>query len=241
MPATMHSKPTPGVVSKRVGFVRPHRDTTEATRVSCFARGCSLDISAEPMAHQRARSASARTIDLRVAASVPGGAKLNAENFVVAASPSTSAPALLAEASSSPRWNHFIFGADLLRCSDRSAAVSATRRYSSTSRSQSLVEDSGQNAATLVTWGTPIVRVPVLSITKCVVCDPSSRGTPPFFTNTPCFAATPVAVITAVGVARPRAHGQATNKTVRPCSRTKKKRSNACHSEMGRTRTHSSL
>ena len=41
-------------------------------------------------------------------------------------------------------------------------------------------------------------------------------------TRIPHLAATPVAAMTAVGVARPRAQGQAISKTFKPCSNTKK-------------------
>jgi hypothetical protein len=59
-----------------------------------------------------------------------------------------------------------------------------------------------------LTWGVPEVSVPVLSNTTVVIDDIFSRTSPPFI-RIPYDAAIPVPTITAVGVARPRAHGQA--------------------------------
>merc|ERR1719267_131254 len=66
------------------------------------------------------------------------------------------------------------------------------------------------------TFGFPSVMVPVLSKTMCVILEPSSRARPPFLRRIPYLAAAPVAVITAVGVASPRAQGHATSRVVRP-------------------------
>ena len=55
------------------------------------------------------------------------------------------------------------------------------------------------------------MRVPVLSKTTIVILLILSRTSPPFI-RTPKPAAIPVPTITAVGVARPRAHGQAITK-----------------------------
>ncbi len=59
-----------------------------------------------------------------------------------------------------------------------------------------------------LTWGVPEVSVPVLSNTTVVIDDIFSKTSPPLI-RIPYDAAIPVPTITAVGVARPRAHGQA--------------------------------
>src|SRR3990167_3229380 len=58
------------------------------------------------------------------------------------------------------------------------------------------------------TSGFPLVKVPVLSKTIALILQALSRGSPPF-TKIPCSAPTPVPTIIAVGVARPKAQGQA--------------------------------
>lgn len=58
------------------------------------------------------------------------------------------------------------------------------------------------------TSGVPEVKVPVLSKTIVVILEIFSNTSPPLI-NTPNDAAIPVPTITAVGVASPRAHGQA--------------------------------
>uniref|UniRef100_A0A0A9E2C7 Secreted protein n=1 Tax=Arundo donax TaxID=35708 RepID=A0A0A9E2C7_ARUDO len=60
----------------------------------------------------------------------------------------------------------------------------------------------------LTTTGLPIVSVPVLSKTMQSTLCTLSRACPPLI-RTPCEAPTPVATITAVGVASPKAQGQA--------------------------------
>ena len=59
-----------------------------------------------------------------------------------------------------------------------------------------------------LTSGQPAVRVPVLSKTTVVMPLIRSNTSPPFI-RTPNEAAIPVPTMTAVGVARPKAHGQA--------------------------------
>ena len=59
-----------------------------------------------------------------------------------------------------------------------------------------------------VTDGEPAVRVPVLSKTTVVIVLILSKISPPFI-SIPNDAAIPVPTMTAVGVANPRAHGQA--------------------------------
>ena len=61
----------------------------------------------------------------------------------------------------------------------------------------------------------PEVRVPVLSKTIVVIDDIFSRTSPPLM-RIPYEAATPVPTITAVGVARPSAQGQAMTKVEMP-------------------------
>ena len=79
------------------------------------------------------------------------------------------------------------------------------------------------NMRTLQTRGTPCVTVPVLSNTIHLILCAASSGSPPLI-RTPFVAPTPVPTITAVGVARPRAQGQAMQRTViakrKACSNT---------------------
>ncbi|MBA7567408.1 hypothetical protein ES708_09119 [subsurface metagenome] len=63
-----------------------------------------------------------------------------------------------------------------------------------------------------VTSGFPLVRVPVLSNIIVVNFSDLSRASP-FLTRTPSSAPRPTPTVTAVGVARPSAHGQAITKT----------------------------
>ncbi len=58
-------------------------------------------------------------------------------------------------------------------------------------------------------FGYPIVKVPVLSKTTVVNFFKFSSTLPPSLSSTPKLAATPVPTMTAVGVARPKAQGQA--------------------------------
>ena len=64
------------------------------------------------------------------------------------------------------------------------------------------------------TAGFPSVIVPVLSIVKVVTLFKRSKASA-FFTKTPFFAPLPTATITDIGVAKPRAHGQATINTAK--------------------------
>ncbi|OPX70506.1 MAG: hypothetical protein A4E36_00474 [Methanoregulaceae archaeon PtaB.Bin009] len=63
-----------------------------------------------------------------------------------------------------------------------------------------------------VTAGFPLVRVPVLSKTTVFTWSAVSSASP-FLTRTPSSAPLPTPTVTAVGVARPSAHGQATTRT----------------------------
>mmetsp|Transcript_18976 Transcript_18976/g.45784 ORF Transcript_18976/g.45784 Transcript_18976/m.45784 type:complete len:364 (-) Transcript_18976:127-1218(-) len=69
--------------------------------------------------------------------------------------------------------------------------------------------------ATSLTSGSPTVMVPVLSSTMASSRAPASSA-PALFTKHPRLAATPVATITAIGVASPIAQGHATIKTAMP-------------------------
>lgn len=66
-----------------------------------------------------------------------------------------------------------------------------------------------------MTCGYPEVNVPVLSNTTIVIDDIFSKTSPPLI-RIPYVAATPVPTITAVGVASPRAQGQAMTKVEIP-------------------------
>src|SRR3989344_4582493 len=62
--------------------------------------------------------------------------------------------------------------------------------------------------STSVTSGLPLVKVPVLSKTIVLILQACSSGSPPL-TKIPFSAPLPVPTIMAVGVAKPKAHGQA--------------------------------
>ena len=66
-----------------------------------------------------------------------------------------------------------------------------------------------------LTRGYPEVKVPVLSNTIVVIADTFSNISPPLI-KIPNDAATPVPTMTAVGVAKPRAQGQAITKVEIP-------------------------
>mmetsp|Transcript_95606 Transcript_95606/g.285451 ORF Transcript_95606/g.285451 Transcript_95606/m.285451 type:complete len:297 (+) Transcript_95606:194-1084(+) len=209
LPRIMLRTPTPVVFSNTAGLVSGPRTAAPAASVSAFASGCSLESSADPVAHQSTRSASARRRSRSSAASVPGSTTL------VPSCPTASCSQVVGTAGSAPA---------------AAAAPTAAWRKESSSLPQALAAaPSGQVMAAWATRGLPLVSVPVLSSTTCVTLDPSSSGTAPLRTRMPCFAAVPVAAITAVGVASPRAQGQATRRTVRPCSRTKKSFSSSGH------------
>mmetsp|Transcript_17581 Transcript_17581/g.49481 ORF Transcript_17581/g.49481 Transcript_17581/m.49481 type:complete len:269 (-) Transcript_17581:922-1728(-) len=72
-----------------------------------------------------------------------------------------------------------------------------------------------------VTCGRPWVSVPVLSNTMASTLCARSRASPPLMSR-PWAAPTPVPTMTAVGVARPRAHGHATTTTAMPNSSEKR-------------------
>ena len=67
---------------------------------------------------------------------------------------------------------------------------------------------SSPRSSTSVTSGLPLVIVPVLSNTIALIWQALSRGSPPLI-KIPCSAPLPVPTIMAVGVASPRAQGQA--------------------------------
>jgi hypothetical protein len=90
-------------------------------------------------------------------------------------------------------------------CSD---AVSSDAASRTTSSSETPVPDS-----TSTTAGRPSVMVPVLSSTMVSSVWAVSRLSPPL-NSTPRSAPAPVPAMTAVGVASPRAHGQAMISTV---------------------------
>merc|ERR1719160_1882636 len=89
-------------------------------------------------------------------------------------------------------------------------------KYASLIMLQTCISVCNPVAQVRCTFGLPSVMVPVLSKTMCVIFEPFSSAKPPFFKRMPYFAAAPVAVITAVGVASPRAQGHATRSVVRP-------------------------
>ena len=65
------------------------------------------------------------------------------------------------------------------------------------------------------TLGAPTVSVPVLSNTTVLILLNRSNCSA-CRNRKPCFAAAPAATTTAIGVARPNAHGQAITSTLRP-------------------------
>jgi len=69
-----------------------------------------------------------------------------------------------------------------------------------------------------VTAGWPWVRVPVLSTASTAIFSARSRASA-FFTRMPALAPRPVPTMMAVGVARPRAQGQAMTSTATPFTR----------------------
>mmetsp|Transcript_21180 Transcript_21180/g.58782 ORF Transcript_21180/g.58782 Transcript_21180/m.58782 type:complete len:202 (+) Transcript_21180:1999-2604(+) len=73
-----------------------------------------------------------------------------------------------------------------------------------------------------VTSGRPMVSVPVLSKTTQSTLWARSSASPPLI-STPREAPTPVATMTAVGVAKPKAHGHAMTSTAMPNKRAKRK------------------
>ena len=68
-------------------------------------------------------------------------------------------------------------------------------------------------ATTSVTSGSPLVSVPVLSITTVSIFAVPSRAVA-FLNSTPRWAPSPVPTMIAIGVASPRASGQVTTTTV---------------------------
>mmetsp|Transcript_97741 Transcript_97741/g.262610 ORF Transcript_97741/g.262610 Transcript_97741/m.262610 type:complete len:428 (+) Transcript_97741:451-1734(+) len=208
-PARVHRTPTPVMFSKVLGFVSGPLATAPAVSTSAFATGCSLDTSAEPMAHHSARSTSPRINCAGLAAASTFG--------------------------STPSWalpyscSHVIATAGRSGAPRAEAPVALRCASTSTCSARCCEAPAAQAAAASVTRGRPHVRVPVLSRTTLLTFEPSSRGTAPVRTKMPCLAAAPVAAMTAVGVASPSAQGQATSSTVRPCSSTKKNLSISGH------------
>ncbi len=95
-------------------------------------------------------------------------------------------------------------------CSEPCSAL-ATRRNISCSRVPG-------SATTSVSSGLPLVIVPVLSSKTARAAWMRSRLSPPLM-RMPCSAPLPVPTIMAVGVANPRAQGQATTRTVTAATR----------------------
>mmetsp|Transcript_495 Transcript_495/g.1508 ORF Transcript_495/g.1508 Transcript_495/m.1508 type:complete len:264 (-) Transcript_495:867-1658(-) len=85
-----------------------------------------------------------------------------------------------------------------------------------------------------LTAGLPSVKVPVLSNATTVTLRAPSSAAPPLRSR-PCSAPTPVATMTAVGVARPSAHGQAMTSTLMANSRAKRKGDSAGGTHEGGT------
>mmetsp|Transcript_64079 Transcript_64079/g.111702 ORF Transcript_64079/g.111702 Transcript_64079/m.111702 type:complete len:262 (+) Transcript_64079:779-1564(+) len=199
-PATAHLTPAPVMFWKSVGLLRAPPATALATDTNSLASTCSLDISATPTTHQSIFLASAS---------------------VQICSPSAFAGGMV---------NHSISGLTSSSCFFTAVPSAFCWACLSLSQAESCFCDVVWKAATRTTLGLPFVRVPVLSSTMCVTFEPNSSGTAPLLTRMPFLAATPVDVMTAVGVAKPKAHGQATNRTVSPCSSTKKNLSSSGHS-----------
>lgn len=78
-----------------------------------------------------------------------------------------------------------------------------------------------------VTAGVPLVMVPVLSNMIAFTLWAFSKGSAPLI-RIPLVAPTPVPTMTAVGVARPRAHGQAIASTLRAQRKTNWRMISAC-------------
>jgi len=85
-------------------------------------------------------------------------------------------------------------------CSERLSAVAA--------RVRSVLSSVPSAGTRSVTTGTPVVTVPVLSSTTTFALRAVSRASPPLM-RIPCCAPLPVPTMTATGVARPSAQGQA--------------------------------
>ena len=88
------------------------------------------------------------------------------------------------------------------------------------------------NVRVRVTLGSPRVRVPVLSKTTRVTACAVSSGAPPLI-RMPILAPRPVPTITAVGVARPSAHGHAMTSTVTANKNANKKSPSRSVHELG--------
>src|SRR5690606_32273237 len=97
-------------------------------------------------------------------------------------------------------------------CSDHCSAVAANSSTWLSNWAELLAADCsncGCNTTTSVTLGLPFVSVPVLSNIATVALLNASMASPPL-NITPFEAPLPIPTMTAVGVASPRAHGQAT-------------------------------
>mmetsp|Transcript_38933 Transcript_38933/g.90152 ORF Transcript_38933/g.90152 Transcript_38933/m.90152 type:complete len:235 (+) Transcript_38933:862-1566(+) len=208
--------PMPVMLSKLAGFDSGVRVFCVATSTNSFARRCSLEVSAEPTAHHSASSASARSCSRSAAIWDPGSARRSLPAPSPAHCGRSSAGSSLRRAASQA------VDMSTSNVTRRPRPASDAAQKASRSCAQASSSAHGHTSAEDVTLGLPEVRVPVLSSTTHFTLDPSSSGMAPDRTRIPHFAATPVAAMTAVGVARPSAQGQATKSTVRPCSSTKK-------------------
>mmetsp|Transcript_49501 Transcript_49501/g.129139 ORF Transcript_49501/g.129139 Transcript_49501/m.129139 type:complete len:470 (-) Transcript_49501:1599-3008(-) len=102
-------------------------------------------------------------------------------------------------------------------CSSSALAIgcSLPRSAEPTARKRAASEMSAAQRITRATDSRPVVSVPVLS--KQIVCTAAARSsTSPPLIRIPCAAPTPPPTMTAVGVARPRAHGHAITSTAHP-------------------------
>ena len=91
----------------------------------------------------------------------------------------------------------------------------ASSAYAKRSSSSSLIPSDGMMS---VTFGSPLVIVPVLSNATICIFPVSSRDTA-VLNIIPCFAPIPFPTIMATGVASPRAHGQLITRTEIPLAR----------------------
>mmetsp|Transcript_9186 Transcript_9186/g.15650 ORF Transcript_9186/g.15650 Transcript_9186/m.15650 type:complete len:299 (+) Transcript_9186:916-1812(+) len=232
-PGRTQCSPTPVMFSKLVGLASGTRAFCWATCISSLASGCSLEISAEPTAHHSAFSASCRTFSRTKEAEDPG---IGRRNLACASSDSDAVVeaselelGLLERLPSSSGVSHTV-GNSTSSTNFRDAAIAACwRKVLSNCCQPWSSKAQGHTAAAETALGRPTVKVPVLSKTTAFTREPSSSGSAPLRTRMPHLAATPVAAITAVGVARPKAQGQAISRTLRPCSSTKKALSSSGH------------
>mmetsp|Transcript_113907 Transcript_113907/g.271204 ORF Transcript_113907/g.271204 Transcript_113907/m.271204 type:complete len:259 (+) Transcript_113907:1405-2181(+) len=221
---SMQRSPTPVRFSKLSGLDKDTRAFCPASSTSSLARECSLEISAEPRAHHSALSASVRSCSRAFAASLPGSVSrsLLSESLVDSEGLGLES-SQLAVGQRIASWLSQSVGRSEAKATLRATLEAARWSLKACSSSPQLSSIAhGHTNAAATAEGLPVVRVPVLSSTTFCTWEPSSSGFAPLRTRMPQEAAAPVAAITAVGVARPRAQGQATSSTFSPCSNTKK-------------------